>query len=378
MKDDLAERLLGEVMHWTPQELASERPWLLNMATYKYNDYQQYSPGMRFIETLALWLDQFSMEEKQIAYQFVKDRLVFISHAEMNHVVSLAYQDSIRPWLLRRTASKLGIPEWKLSSISRSPDFKQLKRRCLFLGMSDGARTDLFRRVNKHELDHEQILQYYDISEEKARDLREKLQKDLSELSNGRSNSSDSYFQIVFLMDDFSGSGTSIIKRGANELSGKMAKIHKEIRNSEGAWADLISLEDLHICVVLYVATQKAINHINNLADELLGGQGAKWKLICVHPLDEKVPLQGGRNDDQDFLNLCDQDRYYDSSVEDEHMRKGGTNAKRGFAGCALPLVLNHNTPNNSVFLLWADPGRHEKGQPRGLFPRIPRHGGKP
>ncbi len=29
---------------------------------------------------------------------------------------------------------------------------------------------------------------------------------------------------------------------------------------------------------------------------------------------------------------------------------------KRGFAACALPLVLAHNCPNNSIYLLWADP----------------------
>lgn len=26
-----------------------------------------------------------------------------------------------------------------------------------------------------------------------------------------------------------------------------------------------------------------------------------------------------------------------------------------GYGGCALPLVLDHNTPNNSVALLWAE-----------------------
>jgi hypothetical protein len=35
-----------------------------------------------------------------------------------------------------------------------------------------------------------------------------------------------------------------------------------------------------------------------------------------------------------------------------------------------LPLVLHHNTPNNSICLLWS----YEDTQVRGLFPRIKRH----
>ena len=28
---------------------------------------------------------------------------------------------------------------------------------------------------------------------------------------------------------------------------------------------------------------------------------------------------------------------------------------KLGYGGCALPLILDHNTPNNSMPLLWAE-----------------------
>ncbi len=73
------------------------------------------------------------------------------------------------------------------------------------------------------------------------------------------------------------------------------------------------------------------------------------------------------------FLALVDGDAYYRRGRLDEHEAKGGTDTiKRGFAACALPLVLAHNCPNNSIYLLWADP--LEKGSARGLFPRIVRH----
>ena len=62
-------------------------------------------------------------------------------------------------------------------------------------------------------------------------------------------------------------------------------------------------------------------------------------------------------------------DDYYDNSIEDEHTEKGGSGLKYGFANCGLPLILSHNTPNNSLALLWA-----ETDQVRALFPRVTRH----
>ena len=43
-----------------------------------------------------------------------------------------------------------------------------------------------------------------------------------------------------------------------------------------------------------------------------------------------------------------------------------------GFDECALPVVLSHNTPNNSLPILWQD--ADDDKQFKGLFPRISRH----
>ena len=103
MREALAERLLAQVMNWTPEDVAEERPLLQAMAALKYDEYQQYVPGMRFVESLALWLNQFAnMDEKKTAYDFVKNRLVFFSADEIAHLVSIAYPDYIRPLLIRR------------------------------------------------------------------------------------------------------------------------------------------------------------------------------------------------------------------------------------------------------------------------------------
>src|ERR1700682_2011163 len=100
MRDELAEALLAKVMNWSDEEKARERPILQDLARYKYDEYQQYAPGRRFIESLALWLRQFqSIQERRTAYLFVRRRLVFISTPEMRQLVDLSFPVAIRPSL---------------------------------------------------------------------------------------------------------------------------------------------------------------------------------------------------------------------------------------------------------------------------------------
>jgi hypothetical protein len=68
-------------------------------------------------------------------------------------------------------------------------------------------------------------------------------------------------------------------------------------------------------------------------------------------------------------------DRYYDPAVETKSIRVGGTDARLGFGQGALPLILEHNTPNNSVALLWAETdGGNGHHAMRPLFRRRQRH----
>src|SRR5436190_16947564 len=109
MRDQLAERLLARVMGWSAEDVARERPVLQAMAAYKYDEYQQFSPGMRFVESFALSLSGLrTPDEKAIFYEFVKKRL-FFSTAEINHLVSIAYPDFVRPHLLRQVAKQHGL-----------------------------------------------------------------------------------------------------------------------------------------------------------------------------------------------------------------------------------------------------------------------------
>src|SRR4051812_23567153 len=94
-------------MNWSDAEKAAQRAFLQDLARYKYDEYQQYAPGRRFIESLALWLRQFQTEtDRRAAYEFVRKRLIFISTAEMRYLVDLSFAAAIRPLLIARAANQ--------------------------------------------------------------------------------------------------------------------------------------------------------------------------------------------------------------------------------------------------------------------------------
>lgn len=367
MRDPLAERLLAEVMEWSQEDVARERPVLQAMATYKYDEYQQFSPGMRFVESLALWLSQFkSTDEKKIAYDFAKRRLIFTSAAEMSHLVSMAYPDHIRPLLLRKAAADAGYNQWHIAKVAESMEFKVLQRRCLFLGLSDGARIDLFRRYNNRELSHEQVYPTYEISAGRVDVLLTKLNVALTKLLGKDPPAEMLKFRTVVLLDDFSASGISYLRKEENGgYDGKVAKFHEYLTDSKNEVSKLIDIKQANFYVVLYMATEQARQHLEPLLNDMWASTGAECSIIVVHPLGPEIKLEPDSGESMDELI----NNYYDESVETEHTKKGGSDVKYGFAQCGLPLVLSHNTPNNSISLLWA-----ETEKVRALFPRVNRH----
>jgi hypothetical protein len=370
MKDDLAEVLLAKVMGWGEEDVSRERPYLQAIGAYKYDKYQQFSPGMRFIESLAIWLGQFkTIEERSIAYHFVKNRMIFISEAEMAHLVATAYPDLIRPIILKRAAKKTNIPEYMLKKTTQSIPFKALQRQSLFLGLSDGAHTDTFRRSNTSEIWHEQVYQTYEISPARAENMLLELKKDLQTLLQREPMPEEVQFKMVFLLDDFAGSGITYLRREKDNFDGKIARLYKDATNPEGPLGKLFNIKDTIIYLILYCATSQAITYIRDLIPGLWNKEYPPPEIVAVHQLSKDTCLLLEK--DSEILKLCKNNDYYDAeSLEDKNTKKGGKDVIFGFGDCRLPLVLSHNTPNNSLALLWA----YEDASFRGLFPRVPRH----
>jgi len=354
LRDALAERLLATVLDWTPADIARERPILQALALLKYDEYQQFSPGMRFVESLALWLEQFQPEERLIAYDFVRSRLVFLSESEMAHFVAVMYPDFLRPMLLARAAATDRLSPFRVSRVANTSTFRRLQTSTLFFGLSDGARIDQFRRSNR-ELSHEQIFSSYDLPKERVEELRSWLAKQ---------HRDDKVVPAIVLLDDFGGSGASYIREENGKLKGKIAKFLQRITSDD--WKGIVKFPETLVVVALYVATEQALKNIRAGATQLEHTFGATLELAPVQLLDDRLSILA--SSPEPFVRLVE--KYYDAAVEDEHTKKGGTDLKYGFAGCGLPLVLHHNTPNNSLFLLWVE----DSDTIRPLFERFSRH----
>jgi hypothetical protein len=364
MRDTLAERLLVKIMEWTPPEIDSERPLLQALATFKLNDYQQFSPGIRFIESLVKWLQQFeTLEERRSAYKLVTDHLIFISGEQMGHLVNILYSEKVNPILIRKTARESEKNQYLVKEIANSKEYGANLTMSLFIGLSDGSKIDQFRRIAG--LNNEQVYPTYLINSRKATDMYEKLQR---KIPGGK-------FKTVFLIDDFTASGKSYCrpdddgKRGDGKLLVFFNELFKASASDKGELNSIIDFSNLEIHVLFYIATEDALFNIKTGIEEWQEASGNQFNFTvdCLQVIDEmpKQKIIGS----QDIMSVLE--KYFDASIIDEHYKKGKHEKPYlGFNECCLPLVLNHNSPNNSLPILWLP----EDKKPFGLFPRISRH----
>ena len=73
------------------------------------------------------------------------------------------------------------IPAFRVGSSAITQRFKELQLKTLYLGLSDGARTNEIRRASAGEIGNEQIWQAYELGEDKASEMAEALRTALDE-----------------------------------------------------------------------------------------------------------------------------------------------------------------------------------------------------
>ena len=254
MKEALAEKLLAKVLGWEPPKMAKERPRLQAMASFKYDAYEQFFPGLRFVESLALWLNQFEPAHRKTAYDYLMSALVFCSAEEMDHLVETAYHDHIRPILMAKEAKDKGLNPRHVGRIASSAGFRIRQRETLFLGLSDGARIDSFRRSNR-DLNHEQISQTHELANERIDDLLAKLTEHTATIVGDSGAPSKSFCSIV-LLDDFSASGSSYLAFKDGKAKGKVAKFLDALADKDKPLHRLVSAQGIDLIILIYVATE--------------------------------------------------------------------------------------------------------------------------
>lgn len=368
MKETLAKRLVADLMVWNVERATSEFAWLDLMVNYKFDSYQQYGPGHRFYVHLLRWLSQYEKADRECMWTLLRKQLVYISHDEMHHLVSLT-GTVIERKMRTAVAKQLHLPVYRVDD---DPEAKrrltEIQCRTLYVGVSDGARIDVFRRYNEGTVNNEQVVAMIEISELKQAGLKEKLEERLDAIKS----TAPATFEWICLIDDFTASGTtSIREEGNGKWGGKVQRFMKEVDKTRTK-APLIT-DDAYIQVHHYLASMTARTRVSGLLERFqVQSSGMRFIPSFSYVLPDDVVIASTTH--SDLVALLE--RRYDPGIETTHT---GLGIALGYKQCGLPLVLDHNTPNNSVATLWArsDPQAEkydEHNHMAPLFPRCQRH----
>jgi hypothetical protein len=380
MNQELALRTLGQVLAWDDDRAREEFRWLRMMARIKYDGYRDFLAGARFIESLVTWLQQFEVADRETAYQFARRRLVYIGSAEMQRLIELFYPRTIEPRLMSAMAARLAIPRYQVWADPRAiAEIVRARRGTLIMGLSDGARLDVLRHANAGILSNEQLTIASQLDVEKWDDLLEQLRSEVSDAG--------AKFEAVYLVDDFMASGTTLLRYDPvkQKWKGKLTKFRDSLQATyDDRSRDSPLAEDWQLCVHHYVASHAAASAIivreaewRTAPREGIPFPRAEFSFGTVLP--EDLPVSAEPTATAPFYALTQ--KYYDPVLLNRHTRLGGiSHLGLGYGACALPVVLEHNTPNNSVALLWAETSGGVRdggaiGHPmRALFRRRQRH----
>lgn len=366
MKAKLAMRLLADMMNWIDAQATEEFSWLKLMVDSKYDHYQGYRPGGRFYVNFLNWIGQFDVEDRATAYRFFRHHLIFISQMEMHHLVNLTWhmmQSEIRAQI----AAELELAYYETWGHAASEErLKEMDIRTLYVGLSDGAKIDVFRRDNEEHISNEQIVAASEISNEKWIKLVESLKERLTEANF---NEQPASFERICLIDDFTASGTTLIRYddAKKQWKGKIPTFCSQNKDRIGNDID----ENCTMHVHHYLATAKAKDAVNlAITRYKLENPTLKFVTTFSYILNTDIAF----DDEKDIEISLLLQKYYDRSIEDSIV---GSNIWYGYKSGGLPLILYHNTPNNSVAILWAtgkDSENPETRKTKPLFSRKKRH----
>jgi len=366
MKTELALKLVSDLMQWKDDQVAATEFLRLGMMIdYKYDHYHGFQPGSRFYVALIGWLGQFkNLQERQVAYEFLTRKLIFVNQREMHHLVSLLMpivDRALRGDIAGELAISLYQTWTEKAAIAR---MKGLLRRTLFIGLSDGARMDVFRRYNEEVVSNEQVVAAVEIGPEKWRDLNRNLREALTKA--GENDQAKMHFERFCLIDDFTGSGSSLIRKKDGAWKGKVQRFV----DTYGEFLKDAPGQPWPVQVHHHLASAHAAEAITEMLREY---QKDEPRFEFFTTFSYRLPADIVVSDTSDPALVSLLKAYYDDKIEDEHTGKG---IWYGYKQSGLPLILDHNTPNNSVAFLWAQsPTDSLSPTPmKPLFPRRKRH----
>ena len=334
-------------------------------------------PGIKFVGNFYLWLSQFEdIDDRKLMYEFVKKYIIYINSTQISHLIDLLYSTKIIPAIRQKVVEDfrnhgLTVNKYNHKRLDNAAEFTSHKRKTLFIGLSDGSHIDIIRR-NSY-LDNDQVLTNYYPDDTKIKELAEELEKS-KDLVEG----SEKKFESIALIDDFTASGSSFIRiKDDGTFAGKLPKFFEAIYGKEEFKKLLIDGFDIHLYFL--IATKSALDHINAMLEQYKKQhRDLNVTLECVQMLYEDAKFTSHTGTEALAIQkIISQKRYINepalTRAYKESYPAGNTDYHLGYRQCALTIVLNHNTPNNSLPIIW-QPKREAGDRLYPLFYRITRH----
>lgn len=377
MRFNLAKQFLTQLMKWDDIEATEHLKEIDLMSDIKYDSYDQFMPGIKFVGNFYLWLSQFEdIDDRKLMYEFVKKYIIYINSTQISHLIDLLYSTKIIPAIRQKVVEDfrnhgLTVNKYNYKRLDNAAEFKSHKRKTLFIGLSDGSHIDIIRR-NSY-LDNDQVLTNYYPDDTKIKELAEELEKS-KDLVEG----SEKKFESIALIDDFTASGSSFIRiKNDGTFAGKLPKFFEAIYGKEEFKKLLVDGFDIHLYFL--IATKSALVHINAMLEQYKKQhRDLNVTLKCVQMLYEDAKFTSHTGTEALAIQkIISQKRYINepalTRAYKESYPAGNTDYYLGYRQCALTIVLNHNTPNNSLPIIW-QPKREAGDRLYPLFYRITRH----
>jgi hypothetical protein len=337
LKDEL--KLLGVSIS---KEEAAQLQFL---AQRKYDRYDLFYPGETFLSRLTYWLENFAVQDRQVAMEIVYS-LKFISQYEMKELAVATFENICS--LLRKNVSDLPKENWSayLNSREQKVDFELSKS--IFIACADDILFDYLRRYAMQQVEafqKDNFVEYYKIEKSCRAGLPE--------------------HKRLFLIDQLSGSGITAIRKEDSEWKGKLPTFLE-------IWKDDLKKCDIYYCPFLQSTISK--EHLKEQLPLWQKEVNADFSInvlpTCNVSVSPCLSSDGGITIDESLpvAKLCRDKKYFSKFVDDRHICKGGP-AYYGFGKAGLTLILQSNCPNNTIPLLW-----HSYNNWYPLFPRVSHH----
>lgn len=365
-------RIISRLLGWTEEEEKDGFKWINLMSRFKFDAYSDFVAGARFTGSLIQWLRNLDVDDRRPAFEFIRHHLQYVSAVEMRRLVEGLYPTQIEPALVRRAAKAAGVNTYEIMTDPMgSTDFTCLLESMLIVGMSEGAHLDSLRRANMGVLTHERMLPSVEMDKQKWKDVfadtfRDKLPE-------------DSAFSSIVLVDDFVGSGTTFFREDEDTPGRFKGKLMKLVRGLPDPGDDWRLADEVVIYVHHYIGSLGAKENLDRMkpaAEAELQkkfGKNARLEFSFGWLLPKEIQVD---STDPFLKRLVE--KYYSPDIETDHNTAGGgatKDIKWGYKECGLTLVLEHNTPNNSLPLIWAFSDGVGGGRAmRPLFRRRQRH----